>query len=292
MNDKFQELFEQYDFSLTDAKVKAAVDKIVSDNFDRNNEKAVYSKILSFIDVTSLNSTDSADSIVEFTEKVNNFDDNFEILPHPAAICVYPSMVPVVRDTLSEDIEIAAVAGFPHSQTFLEVKIAEVAMAVMEGATEIDVVFPLGKFLSGNYEEVYDEIKEIKDACRSAKLKVILETGLLKTFEAIKKASVISMAAGADFIKTSTGKVGQGASLEAAYVMCSAIKEFNSKNRVEVGFKAAGGISETSDAVKYYSVVESVLGERWLSPELFRIGASRLVNNLLSSLVGNEIKYF
>ena len=182
--------------------------------------------------------------------------------------------------------------GFPNSQTFIEVKIAEVSMAVMEGASEIDVVIPVGKIVSDNLEEVYNELSEIKEACRDAKLKVILETGLLKNAETIKKAAVVAMVAGADFIKTSTGKGPKGATLEAAYVMCKAIKEFNTKNGSKVGVKIAGGVSETEDAVKYYTLVQNILGEEWLKPELFRIGASRLVNNLLTSIVGKEVKYF
>ena len=291
--DRFDALLEEYDFTLTDRNVAADVEKIVADNFRKNMEKSVYSKLISLVDLTSLNTEDTVEDISNLVRKVNDFDDDFEILPHPAGICVYPSFVSTVKDTLQEDIQIVSVAGgFPNSQTFIEVKIAEVSMAVMEGASEIDVVIPVGKIVSDNLEEVYNELSEIKEACRDAKLKVILETGLLKNAETIKKAAVVAMVAGADFIKTSTGKGPKGATLEAAYVMCKAIKEFNTKNGSKVGVKIAGGVSETEDAVKYYTLVQNILGEEWLKPELFRIGASRLVNNLLTSIVGKEVKYF
>ena len=291
--DRFDALLEEYDFSLTDRNVAADVEKIVADNFRKNMEKSVYSKLISLVDLTSLNTEDTVEDISNLVRKVNDFDDDFEILPHPAGICVYPSFVSTVKDTLQEDIQIVSVAGgFPNSQTFIEVKIAEVSMAVMEGASEIDVVIPVGKIVSDNLEEVYNELSEIKEACRDAKLKVILVTGLLKTAETIKKAAVVAMVAGADFIKTSTGKGPKGATLEAAYVMCKAIKEFNTKNGSKVGVKIAGGVSETEDAVKYYTLVQNILGEEWLKPKLFRIGASRLVNNLLTSIVGKEVKYF
>ena len=291
--DKFNQLFNQYDFSLTNNRLSLELDKIMADGYSKNRQKSVYSKLLSFIDITSLNTDDTVDKIIRLTEKINAFDDHFEVLPHPAAICVYPNFVSAVKDALSENLEIAAVAGgFPHSQTFTEIKIAEVAMAVMEGATEIDTVFPVGNFLSGNFQEVYEELFEIKASCRGAKLKVILETGLLQEAEAIKKAAILSMTAGADFIKTSTGKTYQGATLEAAYVICNAIKEFYTKNGTKAGFKVSGGVSEVDDAVRYYTIVEKILGKEWLSPTLFRIGASRLVNNLLTEIEGKKVEYF
>ena len=291
--DKFTQLFNQYNFTLTNKSVSLEVNKIIENNFHKNKEQSVYNKLLSFVDITSLNTDDTVEKIIDLTQKINDFDDNFEVLPHPAAICVYPAFVSAVKDTLSENLEIAAVAGgFPHSQTFMEVKIAEVAISVMDGATEIDTVIPVGQVLSGNFEEVYEELSEIKASCRGAKLKVILETGLLHDAETIKKAAIISMAAGADFIKTSTGKTAQGATLEAAYIICNAIKEYNNTTGVKTGFKVAGGISEVEDAVKYYTIVENLLGKEWLSPTLFRIGASRLVNNLLTEIVGKKVEYF
>ena len=307
--DRFEELFSKYDFSNLDFEsVSNKAHQLVKDGFERNNDKAIYSKLLSFIDITSLNFGDSYDSIISFVNKINAFDDHFEILPHPAAICVFPAFVPIVKDNLQENLEkdnarteflkskgyldIASVIGFPYPHTFTEVKIAEAAMSVMEGASEIDYVLPSSSFLAGNYDDVYMELTEVKSACQNAKLKVILETGLLNSPEMIKKASILSMAAGADFIKTSTGKYSINATLEAVYVMATAIKEFNQLNSSKVGLKVAGGVSTTSDAVSYYSMVNAVLGEEWLTPDYFRIGASKLVNHLLSSISGKDIAYF
>ena len=226
-------------------------------------------------------------------KKVNGFKTAFPHLPNVAAICVYPALVPVVKEHLTENIGIAAVAaGFPASQTFIEIKVAETAMSVMEGATEIDVVISIGKFLEENYEAVYEELTEIKASCRKAHLKVILETGALVTATNIKKASILAMEAGADFIKTSTGKILVAATLEATYVMCQAIKEWNEMHKIKVGYKAAGGIVTTEDAVKHYTLVKEILGEEWLNNTLFRFGASRLANNLLSSIEEKELKYF
>ena len=291
--DRFEELFSKYDFSNLDFEsVSNKAHQLVKDGFERNNDKAIYSKLLSFIDITSLNFGDSYDSIISFVNKINAFDDHFEILPHPAAICVFPAFVPIVKDNLQENLDIASVIGFPYPHTFTEVKIAEAAMSVMEGASEIDYVLPSSSFLAGNYDDVYMELTEVKSACQNAKLKVILETGLLNSPEMIKKASILSMAAGADFIKTSTGKYSINATLEAVYVMATAIKEFNQLNSSKVGLKVAGGVSTTSDAVSYYSMVNAVLGEEWLTPDYFRIGASKLVNHLLSSISGKDIAYF
>lgn len=291
--ERFESVLKEYDFSMTDRAVADEVAKILSEHYAENNEKAVYSKLLGFVDLTSLNTDDTAEKIVEMVKKVNAFDEQFDILPHPAGICVYPAFASVVKDMLEEDVDIVAVAGaFPHAQTFIEVKIAEVAMAAMEGAAEIDVVLPVGKLLAGSYDEVYSEISEMKQACRGAKLKVILETGLLKNAETIKTAALVAMVAGADFVKTSTGKGPQGATPESFYAMCQAVKDFYAKNGVKIGVKVAGGVSETEDAVKYYTIVKEVLGEEWLNADLFRIGASRLVNNLITSIVGKEVKYF
>lgn len=291
--DRFEELFSKYDFkNLEFDFVTSSANQLIKDGFERNNDKAVYSQLLSFIDITSLNFSDSQESIISFVNKINAFDDQFEILPHPASICVFPAFVPVVKDNLQENLDIAAVVGFPYPHTFTEVKIAETAMAVMEGASEIDYVMPISSFLASNYDDVYMELTEIKSACQNAKFKVILETGLLNSPELIKKASILAMSAGADFIKTSTGKYSISATYEAVYVMANAIKEFNELNSAMVGLKVAGGVSSTSDAVSYFTLVKSVLGDNWMTPEYFRIGASKLVNNLLSSLSGKDISYF
>lgn len=292
--DPYNEVLCKYNTTLNDETVLAATEKIILENFDRNNNKEVYKTILGCIDLTSLRTEDSDNSAVAFTKRVNDFETDYMELPNVAAICVFPNRVETVRMNLDvSDIKIAAVAGgFPSAQTYTEVKIAEVALAVLDGADEIDTVFPIGDFLDGDYDGLCQELIEIKGACREAKLKVILETGALKTASNIKKASLLSMYSGADFIKTSTGKTSPAATLEAAYVMCSAIKDYFDKTGTKVGFKAAGGIVTTNDAVKYYTIVESILGKDWLNKDLFRIGASRLANNLISDIIEKEISFF
>ena len=290
---KFDDLFRLYNCNLSDAEVKADIDLILADNFESNNNVEVYKQCLSQIDLTSLNGTDTNVQIIAMCEKVNGFKAAYPHLPNVGAICVYPSMVPVVKENLKEDIGIASVAaGFPSSMTFIEVKVAETAMAVAEGATEIDVVISIGKFLEGNFEEMYEELTELKAVCRDAHLKVIIESGALQSASNIKKASLIAMAAGADFIKTSTGKIPVAATLEATYVMCSAIKEWYEKTGVKVAYKPAGGIVTTDDAVKHYTIVKALLGNEWLNNKMFRFGASRLANNLLTSIEGHEVTYF
>ena len=290
----FKVLFNEYQCdALSNEMVSKGVEDILAKHFNENNTKEVYAKCLNLIDLTSLNGTDTEAEITSMVKKVNDFSEHFPALDNVAAMCVYPSLVPVVKANLTEPIGIASVsAGFPASQTFIEVKVAETAMAVIEGATEIDVVISLGKFLEEKYEEVFEELEEIKTSCRDAHLKVILETGALKNAANIKKASVLSMAANADFIKTSTGKIPVAATPEATYIMCNAIKEWYEKTGVKVGYKPAGGIVTTEDAVKHYTLVKEILGEEWLNNELFRIGASRLANNLLTSLEEKEVKYF
>jgi deoxyribose-phosphate aldolase len=290
---KFDDLFKKYNCNLSDEAVKQEIEIILADHFAENNSVDVYKQCLNQIDLTSLNGTDTHAEIISMVQKVNGFKAVFPHLPNVGAICVYPALVPVVKEHLTENIGIAAVsAGFPASQTFIEIKVAETAMCVMEGATEIDVVISIGKFLEGNYEEVFEELTEIKAACREAHLKVILETGALQSATNIKKASILAMAAGADFIKTSTGKIPIAATLEATYVMSQAIKEWNEKTGVKVSYKPAGGIVTTEDAVKHYTIVKEILGDEWLNNTKFRFGASRLANNLLSSIEGKEVKYF
>jgi deoxyribose-phosphate aldolase len=290
---KFDDLFKQYNCNLIDITVQEEVAKIIQENFSNYDNKEVYQQCLSFIDLTSLNSTDTDAEIIAMVKKVNEFKTSFPHLPNVAAICVYPSLIPIVKEQLTESVGIASVAaGFPASQTFIEIKVAETAMAVMEGATEIDVVLPIGKFLEGKFQDIYEELSEIKATCRQAHLKVILETGALLSSSNIKKAAILAMASGADFIKTSTGKMPVAATLEATFVMCEAIKEWQEATGEKVGFKAAGGIVSTEDAVKYYSVVHDVLGPDWLNKSLFRIGASRLANNLISSIEQKEVKWF
>jgi deoxyribose-phosphate aldolase len=290
---KFEDLFKQYQSNVTDEYVKNDITTILSAHYAENNTLAVYKQCLSQIDLTSLNATDTVEEIVSMVNKVNDFETIFPNLLNVAAICVYPALVPIAKQHLTENVGIASVAaGFPASQTFIEIKVAETAMAVLEGATEIDVVISIGKFMEGNYQEVYEELSELKSACRDAHLKVILETGALQTAAAIKKASILAMASGADFVKTSTGKIPVAATLEATYVMCHAIKEWNQKTGVKVGYKPAGGIVTTQDAVQHYTLVKEILGSEWLNNTLFRFGASRLANSLLTSIEGKEVRYF
>lgn len=282
--DKYRDTLKKYKTDIKDADITQKVNEIISKKFDQNNTKEVYKRIYSCIDLTSLNATDTREEIWNFTERVNDFEGSSDV-DNVAAICVYPNFVETVKEALTANVNIAAVAGgFPSSQTFTEVKIAETGLAVASGADEIDIVLNLGYFLEENYEDVCEEIDEIKNACREAKLKVILETGALKSAKNIMKASILALYSGADFIKTSTGKVYEGATLEAAYVMCTAIKEYNQKTGNKAGFKVSGGISTTEDAVKYYTIVKELLGDEYLNKEYFRIGASRLANKLLESI--------
>lgn len=294
MSDKYHDAVAQSHVLEDDVKVSAEVAKILADHMEENNTPEVWKFLFNTIDLTTLNATDSPRSVADFVERVNAFDEEYPELKNVAAICVYPNFAQVVRTVLDvSDVDIACVSGgFPSSQTFAEVKVAETALAVDGDADEIDIVLNLGNFLDGDYEEVCDEIAEQKAACRDARLKVILESGALKTAANIKAASILSMYAGADFLKTSTGKGYPGASLEAAYVMALAIKEYYEKTGTMIGFKAAGGVSTTEDAVKYYTIIKSVLGEKWLTNEYFRLGASRLANNLLSDILGKETKFF
>lgn len=294
MADKYHDTVAASTVIEDDAQVQAAVEKILTEHFDENNNKEVYKFLFNAIDLTTLNATDSPQSVARFVERVNAFDEEHPELKNVAAICVYPNFAQIVRTVLDvTDVEIACVSGgFPSSQTFPEVKIAETALAVEGGADEIDVVINVGNFLDGDWEEVCDELAEIKHSCRGSKLKVILETGVLKSAANIKAASVLSLYSGADFLKTSTGKGYPGASLEAMYVMAQAVKEYYEKTGNMVGLKAAGGVSTTADAVKYYTVVKEVLGEQWLTNEYFRLGASRLANTLLGDILGEETKFF
>lgn len=258
------------------------------------NDPIWYELALSCIDLTTLNSTDNQVQGEQFATKVSALNRTFPALPNVAAICVYPTLVETVKNNLMfPGVKLAAVsAGFPSSQTFLEVKVLETQMAVAKGADEIDIVLNLGNFMAEDYPAILQEISVLKKACGKAHLKVILETGALKSYAKIWKASHLAMQAGADFIKTSTGKSEPAATPEAAWVMCKAIKNYYEKTNKKVGFKAAGGIVETTDALKYIAIVKEVLGEEWLNNKLLRIGASRLANNLLTSIKGERVAYF
>lgn len=291
---KYEEVLSQYETALNDEKVKAAVAKIIEEKVPQNDNVEVKKFLMGSVELTTLKTTDSEESVLAFTEKVNKFAEAYPELPHVATICVYPCYASIVSQTLEVDgIEIACVSGsFPSSQALIEVKVAETALAVKDGATEIDIVMSVGKFLSGDYETVCDEISELKATCGEKKMKVILETGLLESAENIKKASVLAMYAGADYIKTSTGKEKPAATPEAAYVMCQAIKEYYDKTGIQIGFKPAGGLNTVHDALVYYTIVKEVLGEKWLTNQWLRLGTSRLANLLLSEVVGEETKFF
>lgn len=291
---KYDFVISEYCQSMSDEEVAANVKKLIEEKVEKNNTLEVKKLLFNCIDLTTLKCTDSEESVMAFTEKVNEFDDKYPDLKNVAAICVYPNFAKIVNDTLQvENVGIACVSGgFPSSQTFQEIKVAETAMAIHDGATEIDIVLSVGKFLSGDYEGVCDEIQELKSVCGEKHLKVILETGALATAENIKKASILSIYSGADFIKTSTGKESPAATPEAAYVMCQTIKEYYQKTGRKIGFKPAGGINTVHDALVYYTIVKELLGEEWLNNELFRLGTSRLANLCLSEIVGEEVKFF
>ncbi len=291
---KYDIALGKYETNLDDDKIARETAALIEKHLSENDTAEVKKFLFHCIDLTTLKCTDSEQSVMKLTEKVNEFDDKYPDLDNVAAICVYPNMAEIVNDTLEADhVNIACVSGgFPSSQTFTEVKVAETAMALHAGADEIDIVIPIGKFLEGDYEGMCDEIEELKEVCGDKHLKVILETGALKTASNIKKASILSMYSGADFIKTSTGKENPAATPEAAYVMCNAIKEYHRETGRKIGFKPAGGINTVKDALTYYTIVKEVLGKEWLNNQLFRLGTSRLANLLLSDILGQETKFF
>lgn len=291
--DRYQEALASSNVETRDEVVAAEV-KRIADEAGKYASPEVYRFLFSSIDLTTLSTEDNVSKVAKFTQRVNDFDNDYPMYDNVAAICVYSNFAEVVKTHLDVGgVDIAVCAGcFPSSQTFTAVKIADVALAVEAGATEIDVVFPVGMYLEKNYEDLCDELIEMKHTARGAKMKVILETGCLKSAAAIREASILSMYSDADFIKTSTGKMYPGASLEAAYVMCQCIKEYYENTGRKVGFKAAGGIRSAVDALRYYAVVKEVLGDEWLCHDLFRLGASSLANALLTEMTGEETKYF
>lgn len=291
---KIEQAFAKYNLCLNDEEVHAAVTRLLEQKKAQYDTAEVRRELLSTVELTTLKVTDSQESVLQFTERVNRFADEHPDLPHLATVCVYPNFAKIVSESLeAEGVEVACVSGgFPSAQTFIEIKTTETALAVHDGATEIDMVLSVGTFLSGDYETCADEIAEIKAACSERPLKVILETGALKTASNIKRASVLSMYAGADFIKTSTGKIEPAATPEAAYVMCQAIKEYHKETGIRIGFKAAGGVSTVDDALTYYTIVREMLGKEWIDENLFRIGTSRLANLLVSEILGTECKPF
>ena len=292
---KIEQALSKYNLNVSDEEVAQAVRKIIAEKVHENDNLDVKRFLFGSIELTTLKTTDSEESVLAFTERVNEFENAYPDLPHVATVCVYPCFASIVSQTLEvEGVEVACVSGsFPSSQALIEVKVAETALAVKDGATEIDIVMPVGKFLSGDYEGVADDISELKQTCgNSVAMKVILETGDLKTAANIKKASILSMYAGADYIKTSTGKEKVSATPEAAYVMCQAIREYYDETGIQIGFKPAGGINSPMDALIYYTIVKETLGDKWLTNKWFRLGTSRLANMLLSEIEGQEVKFF
>jgi len=291
---KYEEALAKYNTALKDEEIAKKVAQIIEEKVAENDTQEVKKFLMGSVELTTLKSTDSEESVLKFTERVNDFDNAYPDLPHVATICVYPCFASIVSQSLEvEGVEVACVSGsFPSSQACIEVKTIETALAVKDGATEIDIVMSVGKFLSGDYETVCDEISELKAVCGEKKMKVILETGLLGSAENIKKASILAMYAGADYIKTSTGKEKPAATPEAAYVMCQAINEYYDKTGIQIGFKPAGGLNTVHDALIYYTIVKEVLGEKWLTNQYFRLGTSRLANLLLSDVVDEEVKFF
>ena len=291
---KYYEAFDLYDLTMSDMQVHEAVTALINEHRAYYNTPEVLQKLLGTVELTTLTVTDSQESVMRFTEKVNRWSNEYPDLPPLATICVYPNFASIVSNSLEADgVRVACVSGgFPSSQTFLEVKTIETALALKDGADEIDMVLSVGAFLSEDFETCTDEIDEMKAICGEHPLKVILETGELKTAYQIKRASILAMYAGADFIKTSTGKVSVAATPEAAYTMCRAIKEYHDRTGRWVGFKAAGGIKTVEEAVDYYTIVAEILGEEYIGKGLFRIGTSRLANLLARAVTGEDITPF
>ena len=286
-------MLEKYNYTLTDEAVKATIEAVKS-NLSNWKTKEIYSDCLGMVDLTTLNGTDTHTKVKGLVEKVNNAKEHYPDAPYPASICVYPNFSKTIKENLTaEGVHITVVSGcFPASQSYLEVKVLESKMAVENGANEVDIVLAHNAFLDGKYEECSREISEIKKTIGDAHLKVILETGSLPSTESMAMASFLAMEAGADFIKTSTGKTSPAATPEAAVVMCECIKLFYAKTGKKIGFKPAGGIVTADDAALFYGIVDTILGKEWLNKEYFRFGASRMANNLLSEIEKTEIKYY
>ena len=284
---KYNEAFSAFAPALSIEELDKRIEDILAKSFTKNNTREVKKFLYSTIDLTTLSGADTEEKVAQLVASVNDFEGT-EDVPSVAAICVYPNFVKTVRSVLTaEGVQVACVSGcFPASQSFIEVKIAETALAIADGADEIDIVLNLGAFLSGDYEEAATEIQEQRSTARTAHLKVILETGALKDPELIRKASILSLFSGADFLKTSTGKEYPGADLRAAYILCSVLKEYFDKYGEKRGVKFSGGIRSAEEAVKYYCIVEALLGKEWLDNKLFRIGASSLVGSLQKEILG------
>ena len=284
---KYTEAFEAFAPALSLEEIDRRISEILQEGYERNNTREVKKFLHSTIDLTTLAGADTEEKVAQLVGSVNDFEGT-EDVPSVAAICVYPNFVRTVREVLTASgVQVACVSGaFPASQSFTEVKIAETALAIAAGADEIDIVLNLGAFLSGDYLEASTEIEEQKATARGALLKVILETGALKEPELIRRASILALFSGADFLKTSTGKEYPGADLRAAYILCSVLREYKDKYGEQRGVKFSGGIRSAEEAVKYYTLVEAILGKEWLDNRFFRIGASSLVGSLQKEILG------
>jgi len=290
----------KYGYAPNQEAIGRALD-IIAANLDNVASEQVYKDCFSMMDLTTLKTDDTPASVTKLVNKVNTFRESYPEWPLPASVCVYSNFASVVKDARACDFNITVVSAcFPTSQSFLEVKLKECEMAVEQGADEVDIVLALNSFLAGNHEAAAEEIRQVRktiDAVaakqgRNVHLKVILETGLLRAPEAIADASFLAMEAGADFIKTSTGKVDVNATPVAAYVMCECIAKYHEATGKKIGFKPAGGISTAMDALCYYSIVTSVLGKDWLCKDLFRFGVSRVANSILSAVEQKTVSFF
>ncbi|MDR0796422.1 MAG: deoxyribose-phosphate aldolase [Tannerella sp.] len=291
---KYFSAFQSFKPVEAEQTISSGVQDILNKSFIANFTPKVLATLYGCLDLTTLNSTDTKDTVFRMVAQVNQFEGTCN-MPNVAAICTFPVFVEVVKQSLlAKDVKIASVAaGFPSSQTFLEIKIAETELAIKAGADEIDIVLNLRYFMEGAYDELTDELSAIKESCRGAQLKVIIETGALVTPENIQRATILSLYSGADFIKTSTGKCYPGASPEAFYVICQTVKQYHKLTGNRVGVKVSGGIRTADEAVKYYTIAEWILGKEWLNKDLFRVGASSLATDILHrfhSKSGESIK--
>ena len=288
-------IFTDFNMTVEADEITRLLEKIRGE-LPGTEDKELLKLIFSLIDLTTLSERDNINNVTQMCEKVNLLSEAYPSIPAVAAICIYPELVPVVKEQLVNPlVNIASVGGgFPASQTFTNIKVMEIEQAIGQGADEIDIVLPVGKFLMEEYEYVEYEIQVIKERIRDVHLKVILETGSLQDYTLIRKASFLAIGAGADFIKTSTGKIPVGATPEAMIIMCQAISDYYNRTGKKIGIKPAGGISDAETAILYYAIVKEILGEDWLNSERFRIGASRLANNLMTLIFdqGPNFAYF
>lgn len=284
--DKYQEALNKFKPVGSEAEVKEEVSKILRIYEQKNFTADILKFLHGCIDITSLSTTDTKESIWKLVNSVNDFEGLRPDIPNVAAICTYPIFTEIVKQSLTaQDVKIAAVAGgFPSSQTFGEVKIAETALSVMHGADEIDTVLNIGLLLEENYQELAEDIQEIKASAHESTLKVIIETGALKSNENIQRATIFSIYSGADFVKTSTGKEYEGATPEAVYTICQVIKEYYEFTGRQIGIKISGGVKKAEDAIRYYTIIKHILGEKWLDKAYFRIGASNLAVDIVNRI--------